>query len=89
MLARLQALSNNHFGVAPETVNRGRLAHHNTAPKIRPKTPNILRAIGRALLGRRRMDAGEFTTIEEMAEAVGLAERHVSRQLRIRPVAAL
>lgn len=29
------------------------------------------------------MDAGEFITIEEMAEAVGLAERHVSRQLRM------
>ena len=29
------------------------------------------------------MDAGEFATIQEMAEAVGLAERHVSRQLRL------
>ncbi len=29
------------------------------------------------------MDAGEFTTIQELAEAVGLAERHVSRQLRL------
>jgi hypothetical protein len=29
------------------------------------------------------MDAGEFSTIQELAEAVGLAERHVSRQLRL------
>ncbi|MFY9237313.1 MAG: hypothetical protein WAO78_00265, partial [Roseovarius sp.] len=28
------------------------------------------------------MEAGEFGTIQELAEAVGLAERHVSRQLR-------
>lgn len=29
------------------------------------------------------MEAGEFATIKELAEAVGLAERHVSRQLRL------
>jgi hypothetical protein len=29
------------------------------------------------------MDAGEFATIQELAEAVGLAERHVSKQLRL------
>ena len=29
------------------------------------------------------MEAGEFGTIQELAEAVGLAERHVSRQLRL------
>jgi len=29
------------------------------------------------------MEAGEFATIQELAEAVGLAERHVSRQLRL------
>lgn len=45
--------------------------------------PHILRAIGRAWSWRRRMDAGEFATIQELAEAVGLAERHVSRQLRL------
>ena len=32
---------------------------------------------------RTRMEAGEFATIQELAEAVGLAERHVSRQLRL------
>jgi hypothetical protein len=45
--------------------------------------PHILRAIGRAWGWRRRMDAGEFATIQELAEAVGLAERHVSRQSRL------
>ena len=29
------------------------------------------------------MYAGEFVTIQELAEAVGLAERHVNRQLRL------
>ena len=66
----------------------------NGRPKIRPPTdylpsenqaqdPHILRAIGRAWGWRRRMEAVEFATIQELAEAVGLAERHVSRQLRL------
>jgi len=67
---------------------------NNGRPKILPpadyrpsedqtQDPHILRAIGRAWGWRRRMDAGEFATIQELAEAVGLAERHVSRQLRL------
>ena len=66
----------------------------NGRPKILPpadylpsedniQDPHILRAIGRAWAWRRRMEAGEFATIQELAEAVGLAERHVSRQLRL------
>jgi hypothetical protein len=66
----------------------------NGRPKILPpadhrpsedhaQDPHILRAIGRAWGWRRRMEAGEFGTIQELAEAVGLAERHVSRQLRL------
>ena len=66
----------------------------NGRPKILPpadyrpsedqvQDPHILRAIGRAWGWRRRMDAGEFRTIQELAEAVRLAERHVSRQLRL------
>ena len=66
----------------------------NGRPKILPpanyqpsedhsQDPHVLRAIGRAWGWRRRMDAGEFSTIQELAEAVGLAERHVSRQLRL------
>ena len=66
----------------------------NGRPKIMPpadyrpsedqaQDPHVLRAIGRAWGWRRRMEAGEFATIQELAEAVGLAERHVSRQLRL------
>ncbi|AXI53811.1 hypothetical protein SuNHUV7_41270 (plasmid) [Pseudoseohaeicola sp. NH-UV-7] len=66
----------------------------NGRPKIMPpadylpsedqmQDPHVLRAIGRAWGWRRRMEAGEFSTIQELAEAVGLAERHVSRQLRL------
>ena len=45
--------------------------------------PHILRAIGRAWAWRRRMEAGEFGTVRDLALAVNLAERHVSRQLRL------
>jgi hypothetical protein len=31
----------------------------------------------------RRMEAGEFGTVRDLAIAVNLAERHVSRQLRL------
>ena len=66
----------------------------NGWPKIMPpanylpsedqtQDPHILRAIGRAWGWRRRMDAGEFGTVRDLAIAVGLAERHVSRQLRL------
>ena len=58
----------------------------NGRPKIMPpadyrpsedqtQDPHILRAIGRAWGWRRRMDAGEFATIQELAEAVALAEK--------------
>ena len=70
------------------------LRKKNGRPKIMPPSdylpsedqtqdPHILRAIGRAWGWRRRMDAGEFASIQELAEAVRLAERHVSRQLRL------
>ena len=45
--------------------------------------PHILGAIGRAWRWRRRMEAGDFATIQELAEAVGLAERPAGRQLRL------
>ena len=45
--------------------------------------PHILRALGRAWAWRRRMEAGEFGTVRDLAIAVNLAERHVSRQLRL------
>ena len=71
-----------------------KVRNKNGRPKILPpaehgpsadqaQDPHILRAIGRAWSWRRRMEAGEFATIQELAESVGLAERHVSRQLRL------
>lgn len=66
----------------------------NGRPKILPpadylpsedqaQDPHILRAIGRAWGWRRRMEAGDFSTVRDLAIAVNLAERHVSRQLRL------
>lgn len=66
----------------------------NGRPKIMPpadylpsqdqaQDPHILRAVGRAWAWRRRMEAGEFGTVRDLAIAVNLAERHVSRQLRL------
>ena len=45
--------------------------------------PHILRDIVRACAWRRRMEAGEFGTVRDLAIAVNLAERHVSRLLRL------
>jgi hypothetical protein len=71
-----------------------KLRKKNGRPKILPpadylpsedniQDPHILRAIGRAWSWRRRMEAGEFGTVRDLAIAVNLAERHVSRQLRL------
>ena len=71
-----------------------KLRKKNGRPKILPpadylpsqdntQDPHILRAIGRAWAWRRRMEAGEFGTVRDLAIAVNLAERHVSRQLRL------
>ena len=82
---------------APETIQVFvplKLRKKNGRPKILPpadyrasddkrQDPHILRAIGRAWGWRRRMEAGEFNTVTDLAKAVGLAERHVSRQLRL------
>lgn len=70
------------------------LRKKNGRPKILPpddyrpsedraQDPHVLRAIGRAWAWRRRLESGEFSTVHDLAEAVGLAERHVSRQLRL------
>ena len=66
----------------------------NGRPKILPpadylpsedktQEPHNLRAIGRAWAWRRRMEAGDVSTVRDLAIAVNLAERHVSRQLRL------
>jgi hypothetical protein len=75
-------------------VQIGRLRKKKGRPKILPpadhcqnpyqaQDPNILHSIGHAWNWRCRMDGGEFAIIQELPEAVGLAERHVSRQLRL------
>ena len=71
-----------------------KLRKKNGRPKIMPpadylpsedqtQDPHILRAIGRAWGWRRRMEAGDFGTVRDLASAVKLAERYVSRQLRL------
>jgi hypothetical protein len=66
----------------------------NGRPKIMPpndylpsedqtQDPHILRAIGRAWAWRRRMDAGEFGTVRDLAIAINLSERQVSRRMRL------
>ena len=82
---------------APDTIQVFvplKVRRKNGRPKILPpadylpsedqtQDPHILRAIGRAWSWRRRMEAGEFGTVRDLAIAVNLAERHVSRQLRL------
>jgi hypothetical protein len=82
---------------APDTIQVFvplKLRKKNGRPKILPpadylpsedqtQDPHILRAIGRAWAWRRRMEAGEFSTVRDLAIAMNLAERHVSRQLRL------
>lgn len=75
-------------------LNPLKVRQKNGRPKVLPpadhrpsedqaQDPQILRAIGRAWEWRRRMEAGEFATVQERAEADGLAERPVSHQLRM------
>lgn len=49
----------------------------------RSQDPHILRAIGRAWAWRRRLEAGEVASIDELAEAEKVSDRFVSRMLRL------
>jgi hypothetical protein len=49
----------------------------------RTQDPHVLRAIGRAWAWRRRMEAGEFGTVDDLAAALKLGDRHVNRLLRL------
>lgn len=71
-----------------------KLRRKNGRPKILPpanylpsedqtQDPHILRAIGQAWSWRRRMDAGEFGTVRDLAIAVKLSERQISRRMRL------
>ena len=66
----------------------------NGRPKIMPpatylpsedrtQDPHILRAIGRAWSWRRRMESGEFGTMMDLANAVGVTDRYIGRQIRL------
>lgn len=49
----------------------------------RLQDPHILRAVGRAWSWRRRLEAGEFSTVDDLASALKLGDRHVNRLLRL------
>jgi len=49
----------------------------------RSQDPHILRALGRAWAWRRRLEAGEVATINEIAKAEGFTDRFVSRMVRL------
>ncbi|MFY9246986.1 MAG: hypothetical protein WAO88_14475, partial [Roseicyclus sp.] len=80
-------------GRVPRTTVRGARSSVNdptaSGPKFEDRGPRFLELgtrnseLDQAEGWRRRTKAGEFATIQELAEAVGLAERHVSRQLRL------
>ena len=66
----------------------------NGRPRILPLEPeayfqsrsqdaHILRALGRAWAWRRRLEAGEAATIQEIAKAEGFTDRFVSRMIRL------
>lgn len=71
-----------------------KLRKKNGRPKILPpagylpsenqtRDPHVLRAIGRTWNWRRRMEAGEFGTVRDLAITVKLSERQVSRRMRL------
>ena len=75
--------------VIPLTIRK-----RNGRPKILPpenaegmdcraQDPHVLRAIGRAWAWRRRMEAGEFNTVQDLADAEGISDRFVSRMMRL------
>ncbi len=49
----------------------------------RAQDPHVLRAIGRAWAWRRRMEAGEFSTVQDLADAEQISDRFVSRLMRL------
>jgi hypothetical protein len=70
------------------------LRRRNGRPKIMPPADHqpvaaqtqdrhILRIIARAWSWRRRMEAGEFTTIHDLANHIGYSDRHVSKTIKL------
>lgn len=53
------------------------------AAEMQAQDPRLLRAIGRAWGWRRKLEAGEFATIRDIAVAEKVSERFVSRTMRL------
>ena len=53
------------------------------ATQPRAQDPHVLRAIARAWKWRRLMEAGEFSTVHDLAVAEKLSDRFVSRMMRL------
>ena len=49
----------------------------------RQQDPHILRTLARAWEWRRKLETGEANTVSDLAADAGLADRHVSRQIRL------
>ena len=49
----------------------------------RTQDPHVLRAIGRAWAWRRKIDTGEFSTVQDLAAAERISDRFVSRMMRL------
>ncbi|MDP2355537.1 MAG: hypothetical protein Q8M31_05690 [Beijerinckiaceae bacterium] len=75
--------------VIPLTIRK-----RNGRPKILPpedagmasgraQDPHVLRAIARAWSWRRKLEAGEYSTIEDIAAAERISHRFVSRMMRL------
>ncbi len=73
----------------PLTIRR-----RNGRPKILPpenaieqqpraQHPHILKALGRAWAWRRKLESGEATTVHDIAQAVKVTDRFVSRTIRL------
>ena len=68
---------------AGRTGGQGSCRPPTTAQRGPTQDPHILRAIGRAWGWRRRMEAGEFATIEELAEVRRTGGTACQPQLRL------
>ena len=51
--------------------------------QTRSQDPHILRALGRAWAWRRRLEGGEATTLQDIAQAEKVTDRYVSRIMRL------
>ncbi len=85
----MSGASNTIRIVIPLTIRK-----RNGRPKILPpedagmasgkaQDPHVLRAIARAWSWRRKLERGEYSTIEDIAAAERISDRFVSRMMRL------